>query len=312
MFFAVCYGVLRPAYDYFYEPFGLTTDEMGLSEISIVGHTAGYAAALLVLLTSAVVIGWLGFRLGRGVALAVQGARWMKRVVSRINNFVDAHLKRHPVRTGIVLVLTLLLLGAFAAYSIFSNLQRLQTNTIGSGNAGEAITLTIALAFGGFFLGYFSVDVLDLTRLTNGARTLLYSLEYAAAAAVLIATATWSVDFWGASQRAGLDLVAGRDPGSDSYVLSYLSINRSPAQILPTGDSDPLRLCDGKKVPYLLGNGGGSNFVLIFAAGDSKAGGSVIRVPQDLYTVASGLSDAAPCVMPGDASGVPLSETSTP
>src|SRR3954453_22155942 len=67
--FAILYGILRPAYDYFYAPLGLTTEEMGLSEISIVGHTAGDAAALLVLMLSLFIFGLLGFRLGRASSI---------------------------------------------------------------------------------------------------------------------------------------------------------------------------------------------------------------------------------------------------
>jgi len=298
-FFALCYGVLRPAYDYFYAPFGVTTEEMGHSEVSIVGHTAGYAAALLVLLLSAAIMGWLGFRLGRGVAVAIRGARWMNRLAAGIDRFVNARLKEHPRKTGLVLIVAFMVFGAFAAYSTFLSLQRLQTNTAGSGNAGQAITLTITLAFAGFAVGYFTVDITNSPRFTGRLKVLPRSFAYAIAAAVLIAMATWSVDFWAASRRAGSDLLAGRDPGRDSYVLTYLSINLSAAQILPISDADPLQLCDGKKLPYVLGDGGESTFVLIHPDAESNEGGSVVRVPQDLYTVATGLRDAAPCVVSG-------------
>src|SRR3954469_5349294 len=87
LLFALIYGILRPAYDYFYAPLGLTTEEMGISEIGIVGHTAGYAAALFVILLSSGVIGWLSFRLGREISLALGRTRLVKRLVTSTDRF---------------------------------------------------------------------------------------------------------------------------------------------------------------------------------------------------------------------------------
>jgi hypothetical protein len=133
--------------------------------------------------------------------------------------------------------------------------------------------------------------IADTTK--RAGRTLILAVS----AVLLVISATEAVDFWAASSKVGDDLINARFPGGESSALRWLGVRFSPAELYPLTKNDALNVCDGRKLPYLLGEGSRYAYVMVFPNGNPNSRGWVLRVPNSLYAVSSGLKDATSCSM---------------
>jgi TctA family transporter len=102
------------------------------------------------------------------------------------------------------------------------------------------------------------------------------------------------VDYFPHVSSAADNVLAGRFTGRDQASLEYLDIRFSPAKVTLVGALDPLKVCDGRSMPYLIGAApnGTISYVLVL---DATNHGRVVRLPFTIYLITSGLSDSAPC-----------------
>lgn len=93
-------------------------------------------------------------------------------------------------------------------------------------------------------------------------------------------------------------LVAGRSRSVSPFLVELLLAGQvSPAQAVPLEKVDPLSLCDGKKVPMLIGSTSEDYLLLVFPESGGVAEG-VFRAPRSHYTVVTGFDHSRPCTVP--------------
>jgi hypothetical protein len=87
--------------------------------------------------------------------------------------------------------------------------------------------------------------------------------------------------------------------GDISRHVSPLLLNpvTVPAQVLPLGN-DPLHVCDGKRVAFLLGRNSQSAFLLFRQPGSGASAVSVMPMRNDEYAIVTGMSSAISCLRP--------------
>lgn len=298
--FAILYGLLRPAYDEFYDAFGLTPDQLGLNEATIIGHTAGFAASIVVVLGAGALFAWGGYRLMASLLSALLGWKAPFAAIDRLLLWLQGQAVTHRARTVVGYITASILLITSMTVVYLYDLRALSSlakpNEL-HGNAQIAVGLSAELFVLGSLISIM-ITVLSLPpRLVEPAKRALQTLAVASSAVILVVSATEVVDFWSTSYKVGRNLIGARDTQKGLNVFLWLGVIYSPARIYPLTNADPLAICDGKKVPYLLGENSGFDFVVVYPTDEVNHPGSVMRVPQSLYAVASGLDSPAPCSM---------------
>ena len=295
--FALTYGVLRPAYDLFYEPLGLSIDDLGISETRIVGHAAGYAAALALVVGAAAVIGRLTYL----------GTRSLLRIVNE-NEWLDKHLllstawlRRIHDRHGRLPVVVIVVIGTIVIIAILACLllvAAVTLRTLDGGVHGNADAVLGFAALGALIGFLFSIAVGTLggvsrpARLVRAVTRLLATLSLAGLAMV---AATRAFDFWADARQLSVDIITGRGTSDALYVMDWLDVRPTPVMLHLVADEDPAGICDGGSRAYLLGYNDSFIYLLVYPGQEDGEAGRTVRVSDSAYAVSGGLDDPVPC-----------------
>ena len=299
--FAITYGVLRPANEYFYERLGLTPEDLGVTEPTLIARAASYAAVLTVAGVSFGAFFLLGRRLN-GYLFRVSSEALLKALENwkrspkgkAMGRWWQGLSRGWQVGVGAVIYVAFAAMSLWGLMVVLQLLRQLgQTDTTGSSNAASAVLM------GGLFFVFgwaWSTMVLAIGMLgqKDTPRFRTRTAVLVAVAATFTISSVTVLDFWDNAGRYGSHLLQGSRTTTDAETSKWLAVHISPARLISLKPKDDFLVCDGKKVPLLLGASGG--FSIIISYPDERMhGGQVLRLPESDYAVVGGLPQPEPC-----------------
>lgn len=282
--FLISYGVLRPAHEAFYRKLGLTPEEVGLTETSMVGRSIINASVLLIAIGVIAVGFWAGFRLGRRAASS--------RPSRKLSEWLDTRIKSSKV-FRIIFLSVGTLVALFFAYRAFSQITRpggitaeldkIPLTTWASVGV-YIVTWGVLSIFLGLGVGLGSVE----KALPSWLRRLPWNTFVTAGVTIVVVCFfVQALRFWDVSAKGGEDLAAGKVPSSDFYdATGWLQIHVQP--ILVKSRTDPLKVCNLARYPYLVGTGIDNPMIMLFKDNSRSI---IMRLPSAEYTVARGVEE---------------------
>lgn len=236
--FAVTYGGLRPANESFYTSLGLTPEDLGVTESTLIARAAAYVGVAAALGMALLAFFLLGIRLGQF-----------------IREVFDAH---HKVR-------------AIGFVAILLGVQALLFNLAEAPNIGVSVFISCncALLTGMYWSGTETPWSSRHLIVRPGRRKMPQSRTRTAVLLAVAATFTVSsvvvLEFWDKASSCGEYLLMGGSlSSSDSLTSGLLAVHTSPARLISLKPNDDYHVCDGKKVPLLLGSSGGFSIIISY------------------------------------------------
>jgi hypothetical protein len=289
--FAVAYGIARITCDEYYSNFGITPEDVGLTQLAMVAK-AGYLFA--------VVIGLVG----SAIAAVVLGLTVARVPARRFHHVApEASFRQQFWNTLITTVIPSLLI--LALLSLFVRL----------------LFLRRATTFGGINMQ--DLGVIDGTCLFVAA---IFGWMASVSAAHGRAPSTgWWQEVWGEFKSAQVKrvlaassvvvtlgvaifaLVNGLTSSADSDAHSLIAQGKTPsslssfaytpsfsAEVIPLGN-DPAHICSRHGILVLLGNNGQTSYVLLRPNDDTTETAAVLSIRNDQYALALGSPGNEPC-----------------
>ncbi|MDP8929974.1 MAG: hypothetical protein M3O70_15755 [Actinomycetota bacterium] len=282
--FVVLYGIGRPAYSLYYERFGLTPDDVGITEVGVVVRL-GFAVALVIaVFVIAVMAAYLEFRFGVDVLEPLRpqpsGPRadfWVLAAASTpaIPVFLVAVL--FPW-TPIGLLAGLVFMGMGLGWALLGWHYHLRTQDR-HGRLRSRVSRVVGQLF-------------------QGERPALSRPAVVVSLAALVALVGSTYLDFAAEKQANAVLRTG-ETTEDAFTVFVLGIRADPARIIPLGQ-DPLRICDGRRSAVLIGRKDTVSYVLLRgeSAGDpSGRHPEVVPLPLSEYVVVTGIDQPQVCAM---------------
>jgi len=284
----VLYGLVWVAYEEFYGSLGLTPAQVGLGQATIVSRVAVFFGVLAFGFVACAGFGVVAYRLTAPVRTrhrqpSLPFDEWL-RMTGR--DELRSWAKVSGVHVGALFLSVVIPVGVLRAVARGPSLRIWE----------QGIVLAAAL---GFELSWLLNDPdVSVTQELNRAGRWLYRGSTPRVRGLLslsllgVALAAWATNFvTDAGYAGGTLLSTGNLP---PHKVDYLSVEASPAEIVPRGD-DPLRVCASSRHAMLLGRNHGLSFVLLSPVGPSDLPSAVVPLDDRDYTVATVGKYAQPC-----------------
>ena len=291
---SVTYSVARHTNDVYAQNLGVTPEALGATQGVLI-------PIALILAITMVALGML--LLASGVLGAIPSAALMRRALQRRSPMLSRWLRgswrpNHGLgRWRVLRGLTRLVLGC-APLVFFTALAAFSTRVLPNGTANFLVFATLFSLGTGASIGV--ADFLWPTspsteKWSTATERRIAGCVGAALLAILSVITIGGITALedGATGRAKL-LLSGTIETKSSLTEYLLAGQKSAARVIPLGSTDPLALCDNKRVTRLIASSDSDYLLVVYPERGSAALG-VYRVPREAYTVVTGLKRSEPC-----------------
>lgn len=276
----LAFAFLRPALFGFYSVFGLSPEDVGVTESGLAARAVASAGAVCAILVGCSLVGILFFLCARALTEYLsRRSRWLDRLLERWQRRLFKLTKgRLALELGAVtlaiLGLTLLVwLPTWRGLTESSDILATQ-----HGNAGTILSLSLTAAVLGYVVG--ATWPANPPRLSGRAKA-IFMLGIAAVVVLVITVST--VDFWSASRQFGRGLLEGDNNAvsGNAYVNGTLDLLEPGAEITQLQSEDPLGACVRESYPLILGRKDNGTWVLLYRPNETS---DLIFLPTGQYS----------------------------